>query len=87
MKLAKVVLAALAVGTEAQRSCPGYRARNIKQSDTGVTADLQLAGTPCNVYGTDLPNLTLTVEHQNGTQKVVTRICTPADCTQRTDFT
>lgn len=69
MKLVGPLLAVLAIGAEAQRSCPGYRARNIKESDSGVTADLQLAGRPCNVYGTDLPNLTLTVEYQNGMQE------------------
>ena len=48
----------------AQSECPGYIASNVQQSSTGLTADLQLAGPACNVYGTDLPNLTLTVEYQ-----------------------
>ncbi|QIW98810.1 hypothetical protein AMS68_004328 [Peltaster fructicola] len=46
-------------------SCPGYKASNVQQSDSGLTADLTLAGTACNVYGTDLTDLTLTVEYQS----------------------
>ncbi|KAK0932413.1 hypothetical protein LTR29_016016 [Friedmanniomyces endolithicus] len=45
-------------------ACPGYKASNVKTSSTGMTADLSLAGTACNAYGTDLTDLTLTVEYQ-----------------------
>ncbi|KAK1057199.1 hypothetical protein LTR12_013002 [Friedmanniomyces endolithicus] len=45
-------------------ACPGYKASNVKTSDTGLTASLSLAGTACNAYGTDLTDLTLTVEYQ-----------------------
>lgn len=55
--------AALARG---QESCPGYTATNVQQSSIGLTADLTLAGEACNIYGTDLTNLTLTVEYQSG---------------------
>lgn len=48
-------------------SCPGYRASDIQTTDNGLTASLTLSGTACNVYGTDLEDLTLTVEYQNGT--------------------
>jgi hypothetical protein len=62
-----LLLAALLTGPSlAQTECPGYTATNIQQSSTGLTANLQLAGPGCNVYGTDLPNLTLTVEYQTG---------------------
>lgn len=47
-------------------SCPGYRASNVETTDSGLTASLTLAGTACNVYGTDLEELTLTVEYQSG---------------------
>jgi alpha-glucosidase len=47
-------------------SCPGYKASNIKTSNTGLTADLTLAGKACNVYGTDLTQLTLTVTYETG---------------------
>ena len=46
-------------------SCPGYAATNVQTTNTGLTADLSLAGEACNVYGTDLDDLTLTVEYQN----------------------
>lgn len=51
----------------AQSECPGYTATNIQQTNNGLTADLHLAGRACDVYGVDLPNLTLTVEYQTGT--------------------
>ncbi|KAK4244606.1 glycoside hydrolase [Corynascus novoguineensis] len=44
--------------------CPGYRAVNVKTSATGLTADLRLAGTPCNTYGTDLEKLRLEVTYE-----------------------
>lgn len=47
-------------------SCPGYRATDIKTSANGLTAKLTLAGTPCNIYGNDIEDLTLTVEYQTG---------------------
>ncbi|KND87644.1 putative alpha/beta-glucosidase agdC [Tolypocladium ophioglossoides CBS 100239] len=45
-------------------SCPGYKASNVKATDSGLTADLSLAGAPCNAYGTDLKDLTLTVTYE-----------------------
>ncbi|KAL9074482.1 MAG: hypothetical protein Q9161_002270 [Pseudevernia consocians] len=45
-------------------SCPGYIASNVVQTDSGLTASLTLAGDTCNVYGYDLPDLTLLVEYQ-----------------------
>lgn len=47
-------------------SCPGYAATNVQQSSGGLTADLNLGGAACNVYGTDLTNLKLLVEYQTG---------------------
>ena len=47
-------------------SCPGYKASGIETTGNGLTATLTLAGTACNIYGTDLEELTLTVEYQNG---------------------
>lgn len=49
---------------EAQTQCPGYQASNVQISATGLTASLTLAGSPCNVYGTDIEDLILTVEYQ-----------------------
>lgn len=60
------VLLAVVGTVSGQSDCPGYSASNVQVSDTGLTADLSLAGTACNIYGTDLVNLTLTVEYQTG---------------------
>jgi alpha-glucosidase len=48
----------------AQDICPGYTASNIVRTPYGLTADLQLAGSACNVYGTDIEALNLIVEYQ-----------------------
>lgn len=67
MVFASFLTTLLGVGlVAAQQSCPGYTASNIQQSGVGLTADLQLAGPACNIYGLDLPQLTLTVEYQSG---------------------
>lgn len=47
-----------------QDVCPGYRASNVRVADDGLTADLDLAGEPCNVYGNDVEYLRLAVEFQ-----------------------
>lgn len=47
-------------------ACPGYKASNVKKIDGGITADLSLAGTACNVYGNDLKDLKFVAEYQTG---------------------
>lgn len=47
----------------AQSACPGYIASSVKQNVRGLSAKLHLAGEPCNVYGTDVDSLDLTVEY------------------------
>jgi alpha-glucosidase len=49
---------------DAQSVCPGYTASNVQQNDNGFTATLNLAGNPCNVYGTDVSVLNLAVQYQ-----------------------
>jgi alpha-glucosidase len=49
---------------DAQSVCPGYTASNVQNTTNGFTADLSLAGDACNVYGNEIEQLTLTVEHQ-----------------------
>ncbi|KAH9904359.1 glycoside hydrolase family 31 protein [Xylariomycetidae sp. FL2044] len=44
--------------------CPGYAASNIFNGNGTLTADLTLAGSACNAYGTDLVDLKLLVEYQ-----------------------
>ena len=51
--------------TDAQTACPGYNATNVKRTAYGLTATLNLAGPACNVYGTDIATLNLTVEYQS----------------------
>ncbi|KAK5169379.1 uncharacterized protein LTR77_005354 [Saxophila tyrrhenica] len=44
--------------------CPGYTASNVQRGVGKITADLNLAGEACNVYGHDLRDLRLLVEYQ-----------------------
>lgn len=46
--------------------CPGYTASNVQKSDSGITADLTLAGAACDVYGTDLIDLKFEASYQTG---------------------
>ncbi|ROT41948.1 alpha-glucosidase [Sodiomyces alkalinus F11] len=48
--------------------CPGYAASNIRPSETGLTADLRLAGPACNAYGDDLDDLVLSVTYETETR-------------------
>jgi alpha-glucosidase len=64
--LAPLVGAAVISGRDNSHECPGYKATNIKEGGNSLTADLTLAGKPCNTYGTDLKNLKLLVEYQTG---------------------
>ncbi|KAL3467806.1 glycosyl hydrolases family 31-domain-containing protein [Aspergillus heterothallicus] len=60
-------LLALVASTPIQHvldTCPGYTATNVEEHSTGLTADLTLAGAPCNTYGTDIRHLKLEVEYQ-----------------------
>lgn len=47
-----------------QTVCPGYKASNVVKTTNGITADLTLAGKPCNLYGNDIESLVLTVDYQ-----------------------
>lgn len=50
---------------DAQTVCPGYAGSNVVRTGSGLTATLTLAGKACNVYGTDIETLNLTVEYQS----------------------
>ncbi|KAK4193285.1 family 31 putative glycoside hydrolase [Podospora australis] len=52
------------LATNPQVVCPGYKASNVRNTANGFFADLDLAGTPCNVYGNDVEHLSLAVEFQ-----------------------
>lgn len=45
-------------------ACPGYNARNVRTNGGSLTADLILAGQACNVFGEDLPALSLRVDYE-----------------------
>lgn len=47
-------------------SCPGYVLKNVTLSTASLTATLQLASEPCNLYGPDIEDLGLLVEYQAG---------------------
>jgi alpha-glucosidase len=47
-------------------ACPGHKASNVQTTASGLTADLSLAGSACNAYGTDLNDLVLQVSYDNG---------------------
>lgn len=47
-----------------QKACHHHRVSNIKEHRHGLTADLDLRGRECNVYGHDVSELTLVVEYQ-----------------------
>jgi alpha-glucosidase len=53
-----------APSTDPLASCPGYKASNVKTTSSSLTANLKLAGKACNVYGTDLTDLTLSVVYE-----------------------
>ncbi len=67
--LSNLALLASAAANDSS-SCPGYAASNVQQSGATLTADLTLAGSPCNSYGTDLTDLKLLVEYQTGMEAV-----------------
>ncbi|KAF9885942.1 hypothetical protein FE257_012232 [Aspergillus nanangensis] len=62
--LAPLVGAAVIGSRSESQECPGYKASNVRERHNSLTADLSLAGKPCNSYGTDLKNLKLLVEYQ-----------------------
>src|SRR5688572_7469136 len=47
------------------KTCPGYKASNVKTTSSGLTADLTITG-ECNAYGEDLDNLVLQVTYESG---------------------
>jgi alpha-glucosidase len=50
---------------DAQGVCPGYTASDVVRNVNGFSATLNLAGSPCNLYGTDVDTLSLAVQFQN----------------------
>lgn len=70
---------------DAQSVCPGYAGSNVVRTESGLTATLELAGKACNVYGTDIPTLNLTVEYQSADRlsvKIVPAVLDASNATQ-----
>ena len=70
---------------DAQTVCPGYTGSNVVRTALGLTATLSLAGEPCNVYGTDVDVLNLTVEYQSADRlsvKIVPAFIDDSNATQ-----
>ncbi|TFK33736.1 glycosyl hydrolases family 31-domain-containing protein [Crucibulum laeve] len=49
-------------------SCPGYTLGSVKETKTGLTAQLSLAGSACNAFGNDIANLTIQVTYESKTR-------------------
>ncbi|KAF5371321.1 hypothetical protein D9758_004164 [Tetrapyrgos nigripes] len=45
-------------------ACPGYTVSNVVTEGPTLNADLTLAGEGCNVFGTDIPQLSLSVTYE-----------------------
>lgn len=75
------------VPTSVLNACPGYNAKNIKTSGASLTADLVLAGKACNVFGTDIQELSLQVVYETGAISVCfpKRTCPHGFCTFRNE--
>lgn len=54
-----------------QSVCPGYTASNVVRTPYGLNAILTLSGAACDVYGTDIETLSLTVEYQSADRLAV----------------
>ncbi|KAH9952633.1 glycosyl hydrolases family 31-domain-containing protein [Russula dissimulans] len=44
--------------------CPGYTLDSLRENKNGFTAQLHLAGPPCNAFGNDIENLTIRVAYE-----------------------
>ena len=60
-----LVLQAEPIASQSIESCPGYVVNSYESSGDIITANLELAGTACNVYGNDIKSLKLLVEYQS----------------------
>jgi alpha-glucosidase len=74
------------LAVDAQAVCPGYIAKDVSQTASGLTAILSLAGKACNVYGTDIATLNLTVEYQAADRLHVEIVPTHVDASNLTQY-
>lgn len=71
---------------DAQSVCPGYTASGVVSSPYGLSATLTLAGSPCNVYGTDIETLNLTVEYQSTDRLSIRIVPSAIDATNLSQY-
>jgi hypothetical protein len=65
-------------------ACPGYKATNVENKGSTLTADLTLAGQACNVFGSDIQQLKLQVTYETGTAFLFAIRGLPTDLTAST---
>ena len=70
-----------------QSVCPGYKASNVVRTSYGLNATLSLAGAACNVYGTDIDTLSLTVEYQSADRLAVKIVPAMIDASNASQYT
>ena len=70
-----ITLCNLSIASESgllvDQKCKGYSATNVIKHDRGLTAELNLIGEGCGIYGPDLSKLRLTVEYEAGTPNIL----------------
>lgn len=49
-------------------STSGYTLDSLKETESGLTAQLNLAGDACNAFGNDIANLTIQVTYETETR-------------------
>ncbi|KAK1232832.1 hypothetical protein PQX77_003998, partial [Marasmius sp. AFHP31] len=52
--------------------CPGYVLDSVSESETGLIAQLNLDGPPCDAFGNDIPNLSIEVTYETASRLHVT---------------
>lgn len=52
----------------AYQTLVGYELSRLRETDTGLSAQLNLAGPACNAFGKDVSNLTLEVTYDSNTR-------------------
>ena len=63
---AAIVARAVEVDPAVLDACPGYNATNLIVDGPRLSAQLVLAGKPCNVFGNDIKVLDLAVVYETG---------------------
>lgn len=56
-----------AVTAESKSKCSGYALRQHRTNAFQLEAELELIGRGCEIYGSDLPRLALSVTYETGT--------------------